>query len=264
MADNNNKTRVSVRVPINLSNPLWNNLVAGWKMDGDFNDVLGVANGTPINGAGFTTGKINQGFLGNGEITDSTAKYIDFGNSISQRNLNFPITISTWINKQYLNTGGCRLIFLDGELGNTSVSGAWLQVTNLNNTTDKLSRIRAGFGNGGSNISSNFKEYWTGFIVPNDVWSHIVVVINNDSDFKFYLNGVLVSSTLLNGTATNIGWSGKKTQIGANNNVGINNYSSTWPSFRGIMDETYIWNRALTQADITELYNSNAGKQYPN
>jgi hypothetical protein len=32
----------------------------------------------------------------------------------------------------------------------------------------------------------------------------------------------------------------------------------------GKIDETYIWNKVLSQSEITELYNSNNGKQYPN
>lgn len=243
-------------------NPLWSSLVAGWNLDGDFNDVLGVANGTPINGAGFTTGKINDGFNGVKAIDLASASYVDFGNSISQRNLTFPMTISAWIKQSYSTTsGGCIPIFLDGDVNSGARGGFWLQITNLN-ALGGSSRIRAGFGNGLAAPNGLRKEWWTDFVIPKDIWKHVVVVFTDANTISFYSDGSFVASSFLTGTATTVAWSGQKTIIGYSNNYGIINAGN--PTFEGSIDETYIWNRVISQSEITELYNSGNGKQYPN
>ena len=34
--------------------------------------------------------------------------------------------------------------------------------------------------------------------------------------------------------------------------------------YNGILDEIGVWDRELTSTEVTELYNSGSGKQYPN
>jgi hypothetical protein len=41
-----------------------------------------------------------------------------------------------------------------------------------------------------------------------------------------------------------------------------NNYDSNW-GFDGMIDEIGVWSRALTSGEVTQLYNSGAGLQYP-
>jgi trimeric autotransporter adhesin len=40
-------------------------------------------------------------------------------------------------------------------------------------------------------------------------------------------------------------------------------YNNTTQSFRGLLDEVGIWSRCLSQEEITSLYNSGSGLQYP-
>ena len=48
--------------PSTSTNPLWNSLVAYYSGDNTANDSKGTANGTLVNGATYSTGKINNGF----------------------------------------------------------------------------------------------------------------------------------------------------------------------------------------------------------
>ena len=271
MGDNNNLTRVGIRMPINLSNPLWNNLVAGWKFDGNFNDVLNVANGTSINGAGFTTGKVNQGYNGVKNTTLASAKYVNFGNSISNRNLQFPLTISSWIKQSYSTTsGGSMPLFLDGvaaespggsSTSTTYKSGIWLLISNLN-TLGGSARVRAGFGNGTATSGAGVKEWRSDFVIPKDTWMHVVVVFTNTNTVQFYVNGTAIGTPYFTGTATNVVWKGNDAIAGYSNNHGV--IGPVDATFEGAIDETYVWNRVITQTEITELYNLSNGKQYPN
>jgi len=45
-------------------------------------------------------------------------------------------------------------------------------------------------------------------------------------------------------------------------NIGARNSATQYTN--GIIDEVGIWDRVLTSTEITELYNSGVGKQYPN
>lgn len=96
-------------------------------------------------------------------------------------------------------------------------------------------------------------------IVDAATWYHFVIVfdgtLSGDANrLKLYKNGSsmtqsvfagAVPSTLLNDTADfNLGkWGGS-----------LNQY------FNGRIDEVGLWNRALTSAEVTELYNATAGK----
>jgi len=81
-----------------------------------------------------------------------------------------------------------------------------------------------------------------------NAWMHVVVVINSSTDpslWQFYVNGVNngVDSSGAGGTYTNPGpaWA-----IGTIFNSGL--------FFNGLIDETRIYNRALSAGKVNKLY----------
>ncbi len=80
-------------------------------------------------------------------------------------------------------------------------------------------------------------------------WQHIVIVKEIDS-ISYYLNNILEkkvyypNQTIINGDSLYIG-------------KGYPNSSSTSSALNGSVDDIGIWNRALTQQEITDLYNGN-------
>jgi hypothetical protein len=76
---------------------------------------------------------------------------------------------------------------------------------------------------------------------------------------KIYLNGVLLSgSYTLGNTSILPGYTGSTLcKIGA-----LTSGATTYFSDNK-QDGTAIWNKALTQSEVTELYNVGNGKQYP-
>ena len=85
--------------------------------------------------------------------------------------------------------------------------------------------------------------------LPLNSWQYLVYVVNGTS-FKIYNNNALIYS----GTQSlkNLGGSFK---IGSNY-VGTNAY------YLGFIDEFGIWDRPLTQNEVTKLYNNGAGLSY--
>ena len=83
----------------------------------------------------------------------------------------------------------------------------------------------------------------------NDNQWHQVTVTWGSGGMKMYVDGALVSSNTFTGTFQNIEapW-----YIGAKN-AGGSNY------FNGSIDEVAIWSRALSAAEITQLYNEGKG-----
>jgi len=80
-------------------------------------------------------------------------------------------------------------------------------------------------------------------------WFHVVHTKAN-STFKTYINGILVNTSVISSININ-----NPTAPAATTKIGVNWPSSTQEPFKGLIDDIGFWNRALTQQEITALYN---------
>jgi len=87
------------------------------------------------------------------------------------------------------------------------------------------------------------------------VWEHYVYTANGTTAF-LYKNGNLVSSTAK--TAENMGNGGYPLRIGYSGDAGGNAY------FNGTIDEIMIFNRSLNSSEVSEIYNEQYKRFYPN
>jgi hypothetical protein len=231
------QTRVGIRngALFNNSSTLWNGLLAYYTGDGTANDALGNYNGTLVNGATYGTGKIGQGFS-----LDGVNDYINMGNVLDFDG-STPFSFSFWVNPTIL--------------GNRNLINKWTGVNTgyiiyfLNNKLE--------FG-----LSSNRSNSWLG-VRTNNTYSigmqNFICTYDgskNVSGISIYHNGISQSLTTVNNTLTG------SISTSANFDLGRSVGGLGW--YNGIMDEIGIWNKELTASEITELYNSGAGKQYPN
>lgn len=76
-----------------------------------------------------------------------------------------------------------------------------------------------------------------------NAWTHVVMVFNSGS-VKFYKNGVLTSTVSSGGYVPNVG----------TNNIYVGGTPTT-SYFNGVVDELQIFNKALTQSEVTTEYN---------
>ena len=112
----------------------------------------------------------------------------------------------------------------------------------------------------GVNTTVNFSLFFDGdngdwtFTVPDNLWTHIVVVYNNDSatnDPVIYVNDVLVSLSVVNtptGTRTS-------DALGILY-IGNNNDTTMTRTFDGSIDNAMLFNRELTPLEVKYLYNN--------
>jgi hypothetical protein len=135
----------------------------------------------------------------------------------------------------------------------TATYSFWINITGI--TDDLLimgndahnSRIFIGTNNNLKlETNTNGQEFacYNGF--STGTW-YYVVLTRTDNTVKFYLNGRYVSNMTISGSdqlsLSQIGFKGR--------------------SFKGTIDELGVWNRALTDADISKLYNNGTGLSYP-
>jgi hypothetical protein len=206
-----------------------NGLVGYWPFNGNANDQSGNnLNGT-VTGATLTTDRFGN--------TNSAYNFNGISNKIevndnSQLQLT-TFTVSLWVNA----TSGYSLVnksnWSDGSLETFNIGLG----TNLLNSSIKMNS-NCFAGQGWNNITTN-----TGSLYNS--WKHIVVVFNG-SNVKHFINGVQVNSQPLVGLMDTC--FGGKLKFGAW-------WQSSPDYLNGKLDDIGIWNRALTQQEITAMYN---------
>jgi hypothetical protein len=201
-------------------------LVGYWPFNGNANDQSGNGNNGFVEGNVQATtdrfGNSNSAFLWQSANSNN---YINIGNLNNQ--LSNKITISAWVlmncslpNQRIISTGEQGIIIYQIQ-GNNII-------------------LKASYDPAGLIWPSNH-------LISKDEWHHVVFTADNEQNFsRLYVDGVL--------TDTNLGASGN--QSNALWNIGRKSISA-FDGFCGKIDDIGIWNRALTQEEITNLYNSN-------
>lgn len=207
---------------------LTTNLVSYYKFDSsNSNDSVGSNNGTDTSitySSG--NGKIN---IGAGFASASTSR-ISFSTLFTTGSADF--TLLAWIKTSTVAT---QVIF---SVGNTTTNnGLFLYV----HTDGKLHFDLVNSG-GPSSASTTV----------NDGNFHLVAVTNTSGTVQLWIDGATNGSSVSMSPNITAGTCG----IGRDMNS-LNNY------FNGAIDEVGIWSRALSSTEISQLYNSGAGFQYP-
>jgi hypothetical protein len=206
-----------------------NGLVGWWPFNGNANDESGNGNNGTVYGASQTTdrfGNVNNAYLFQGG-TDRIA----VGN-INSSNL----SVSCWILKDVADNQLHAFVSKFTGMPN----GSFEFYEDLNgNIYFQVSND----GVNGLTIGSPSE-----LIMDN--WINVMGTYGNDT-LKLYINGILRQSYYLVG---DIFFSSNNILFGATRD-GINS-SYNW---HGKIDDIGIWNRALTQQEITDLYNGNTG-----
>jgi Concanavalin A-like lectin/glucanases superfamily len=209
-----------------------NGLVGWWPFNGNANDESGNGNHGTVNGATLTSdknGELNKAYKFDG-VDDFI--YIPTNSSI---NLETSYTLSSWFNANlWFNTN-----ISDRSIISKSIptgGGGYELIIGGNN--GDIAHV-------GTNSNGSFVQGASGFSMNN--WYFITATFDGNT-IKLYMNGTLIKTELKPGRM-NI--NSESLKFGARAGGGIYNQ---W--FSGIIDDIAIYNRALTQQEITALYNS--------
>ena len=216
------------------SSSLKTSLVAAYNGESNANDSFGSNNGTAVGGLTYTTGKIGNAFNLNG-----TNAYVSLSNDI----LNFTgdFSYSFWVYPN--NTTNQQMLICNWKPGSTYGYGYYAYMVN-NNLYFEIAQ--------GNDISV--------YYVPlswSSTWYNISITRKSSNNTKIYINGTLINGTYTRGNPTQ----NPVYQTGQINNIGTYN-NGAGVFFNGKIDALNIWQKELTSAEVTELYNSGNGAQY--
>jgi len=222
----------------NVPSTILEGRVAYYKLDGDSTDEVADNDGTDTD-INYSTGKINTGGVFNGStskiaITDTEALKPD------------AFTVSAWVKTSAIL--GVTGIIFQSYSQNTNRAGFFLGIETSGVGVILVAK------NTGLVEGTDWDAGRSTTIINDGEWHHIVGTYDGSS-IKLYIDDVLEETT----TWTGLSYAGNNyIEIGSRNNAG-----SSSPTFDGDIDELCVWNRALTTDEISELYNADAGKQYP-
>ena len=207
------------------SDPLTDGLVGYWKLD----DASGTTatdssgngnNGTLTNGPTWGTGQVNGGV-----VFDGTDDYVTANRTMNSSVL----TYAAWVKW----TSGT-----DGTVIGTTFGGTQFRIINSSGS-GTLNLLAAGVANAGSSTNK----------ITGGIWNHVVVTNDAAGNYKFYINGADAggSGTYASGYNASPGIA-----------IGARYYDSGTENFTGSIDETRIYNRPLSDEEVSRLYRTTA------
>lgn len=202
-------------------------MVSWWPGDNHSSDIQDGNDGLLQGGAGYAAGKVGPAFSLNGS---SAYMLIPPSASLSPSTL----TVDFWINPD--STGGSRGLFWKGNHE---------YLIELTNGIVKF---------GSTDASGSYTEFVGTTVVPTGQWTHVAVT-HDGSTRKIYVNGV--EEPVGAGDPNQSGLF-----FGASDNVVIGaRFDASGQFFDGLIDEVEVFDRALTAAEIDDIYDADvAGK----
>src|SRR3989441_468099 len=185
------------------------------------NDSSGNGNaGSLLGGTTRTAGKLGQALNFDGVSGNVTAA------ATTGLNLSPTLTLAAWINPS--DVSAYRTLVAKGAF--------WQRGYGMNLINGKLNFIKVGIGDVTSSVA-----------ISAGAWQHVAITWNAaTSEVKFYLNGAL-AHTVINASVVNAPLDSDNLLVGLWLNGGS--------YFAGAMDELRVYNRVLSAADLSALYN---------
>jgi hypothetical protein len=224
-----------------------NGLVGYWPFNGNANDESGSGNNGTVNGATLTTDRFGVANKAYSFINGNNIETSYFPTNVTQ------VTYSAWFKTL---SGGCLI----GSNSSNNVSNLTLTIHTNSTST----------GNQGTALwvvdRANSSVGWmsqppTNPLYNDNIWHHMVGVFNcssgnviQPSNLILYVDGQIISTI-----SQNVNPSVSPINIFSNIVFG---YNQRWISqgfdgrFIGSLDDIGIWNRALSDCEIADLYNS--------
>ena len=216
-----------------------NGLVGWWPFNGNANDESGNRNNGVVNGASLTMdrfGNVNSSYNFNG-----TSNYIEVAHN-STFNFQTPnsVSFSLWI-KTSMNSGA---MFVQKQAGVGSTQNG------VNCGILASNGYLTGVAKEASGVQSLIASPAVGY--NNNQWHHFVYTFSS-GNANIYLDGVLLSSQTNSGSVV----ANSTTNLIFGYGLPLNNFF-----YNGRLDDIGIWNRALTQQEVKNLYDGNICYQY--
>src|SRR3989338_3105382 len=214
-------------------------LVSHYKLDETSGTTATDSAGTntgSVTGATWTTGKLNNALNFDGIAGKRVDTNTNFG-------ITGALTVSAWVYPRSAPSGVGRIAAgAYSYNSNPSLLRGWYLGEEYGSSDIFRFRIYDSAGN--TAIANN-----TGFFANNlNKWTHVVGVFIPSQSVTLYVNGVQVGQDTTS-IPSNIAYNATNFRIGSRAD------STSQGMWNGLLDDIRIYSRALTAADITELYN---------
>jgi hypothetical protein len=232
-----------------VSGSLVNGLVGYWPFCGNANDQSGNGNNGVVNGASLTTDRFGNTY--SAYSFDGVNNYISTNYSgilgTTDRSVSFWAKQSQIFNNSLCASCSRKTIISYGSniMGPSQIGNGFYCEFNVGLT---------GISFDGNETTAS---YSTPFPVNDNNWHHYVFVmssVTNASSVKIYQDGILLnqlSYTYLPSAIIN-------TLLGNNLEFGRRTFNQQNPTYyNGQLDDIGMWNRALSQQEIIQLFNQN-------
>ena len=214
-------------------------LFAVYKGESNANDSLGVYNGTAQGGLTYSTGKNGNAFTFNG-----TNAYVLLPTNMFN-SFTGDFSVNVWVNLQGVGAD-FQTIFSSFYYDGANLFGIFIYALN--------SELRFTIYNG--TLTPVVLSYGIGSYY--NTWAMFTITRKSSTRSRMYVNGTLVASDT--NTINPVSHASTTPTIGARRfDATIQYYMSNG----GKIDELYPYNKELLSTEVTDLYNSTAGKFYP-
>jgi hypothetical protein len=212
-----------------------NSLVGYWTFDEGTSNIAYDYSGS--NATGTWSGTLGSQWSTNAKVGAYAghfgSAYLGLGNP-TQLQITGAISVATWINESAGNPNYARVV-TNYEGGSANIGPFQIYINAGNSGSVSCSPSTGG----ATSIAG---------ILAQGSW-YLIGCVYNGSSVSLYINGVLTTSTAASG---NLSYSnGFPWLIGADSRVS----SSTGDYFAGLIDDVRIYNRALSAAEISAMYN---------
>ena len=205
-------------------------------------DIVGTNDGTLMNGCTFTTGKVSQAFT-----FDGVNDYI----SLPTNSMNFAgdYSISAWVYIPSSYIGTSEIVILCNEYTASYFNNpyGWYLLT-IGNSIYHETHV-------GTNTTTNLIGSYT---FTTSAWHHIVYTRKSSTRSRIYVNGNLINSDT--NTINPVYSSTHNPTIGAEY---LNGAIHDITVANARIDALTTWSREITSDEVSALYNSASGNQYP-
>lgn len=223
---------------------LTDNMTSYYKLD-DLTDSHGSNTLTNVNTVTFVSGKSGLGNAATGGDPNST-KHLYHGDTnspvgISLSQMQTAWSMSAWIKEDSRDVAGANAVSIQCANGTQRTT---MQLRSINGVLNFV------IYDGASNL------YATSQTLTDDTWYHVVWGYNG-SNMLVYVNASNVLTQSRSISQANDAHSGAMAILANRENGNAGTYWS------GLVDELGVWTRFISTDEITELYNSGDGLQYP-
>ncbi len=152
----------------------------------------------------------------------------------------FPLSIAFWVKMDTLIPQ--QTVFFTNDFSEFGHSGVWMNL----GSNEKLA---LSYGDGEGFYEFDRRTIFSKDTLKSHIWYFVTGVVHNDYSMKLFINGI-------ENIGSSAGTGGVLNYIGEGGNIGRKDATNSYPPyhFRGSLDEFYYWNRALSCAEISSLY----------